>query len=638
MKKLLLLSVVLLFFAGCSKDETTSSGQADQTEAFVPHFYGAAMLNTPAPATRGVANAMKVWSKPMAANNLTVKFLNGSAGYQEYVKEVAKEWEKAAGVRFHFVGSDKPATVRIGFDYVPGMMSSWSLTGTDHMQVYGQQSEATMHFAQWRRAGDAQKRSDVLRAFGQVLGLELEFRHPMFHPAWITNADGSVNETAIREYWENELANYIAWDELKKIVLDPLEDQAFFIHKTEYYDQWSVMNWPFYEMIARNIPPIEFDEDYITELSENDKSFAQFLYGESFGGTPPDNLFVPLIEFECTGSSTRFSVTTTKNLGVRWDGEVSKEYTAYDLPDYTTSEHTFMINKTFDETKTRKIVIGEVLDYGEAKPDYSYALTRFDFKGANNAGAIDIKPVNHALSYIRIIGGSDFISREFNFTGYEYLKELYLVRIGDSKVILDNCSNLETFATSKGIWKPGESYSEPTDPIDIGDYESVFAWPDYPESLYSLSDTGGLTILNCNKLKQISLENTQLKNFNFGDLPALEYVYLSSFSGYIVGGTDPYGKLLLDAVNTLPAKVAASKGSIVLRGIAFRLYPSENETGNAIGPITPVRPNPVYDQIPIDRVIYNTINQNLPAKNWNVVWESGFYHPIIYLNSTNHNN
>lgn len=47
MKKLLLLSVVLLLFAGCSKDETTSSGQADQTEAFVPHFYGAAMLNTP---------------------------------------------------------------------------------------------------------------------------------------------------------------------------------------------------------------------------------------------------------------------------------------------------------------------------------------------------------------------------------------------------------------------------------------------------------------------------------------------------------------------------------------------------------------------------------------------------------------
>ena len=76
-----------------------------------------------------------------------------------------------------------------------------------------------------------------------------------------------------------------------------------------------------------------------------------------------------------------------------------------------------------------------------------------------------------------------------------------------------------------------------------------------------MSDTGGLTILNCNNLKQISLENTQLKNFNFGDLPALEYVYLSSFSGYIVGGSDPYGKLLLDAVNTLPAKEAAAKAA-----------------------------------------------------------------------------
>lgn len=417
---------------------------------------------------------------------------------------------------------------------------------------------------------------------------------------------------------------------MKKIVLDPLEDQAFFIHKTEYYDQWSVMNWPFYEMIARNIPPIEFDEDYKTELSENDKAFVQSLYGESFGGTPPDNLFVPLIEFECTGSSTRFSVTTTKNLGVRWDYGGSNDYTVYDLPAYTTSEHTFTINKIFDETKTRRIVIGEVLDYGEAMPDYSYALTRFDFKGANNAGAIDIKPINHALSYIRIIGGSDFSSREFNFTGYEYLKELYLVRIGDSKVILDNCPNLETFATSRGIWKPEELNSGAIEAdFDFGDIEPLYAWPDYPDTIYSLSDTGGLTILNCNNLKQISLENTELTNFNFGNLPALEYVYLSSFNNYIVGGTDPYGKLLLDAVNTLPTKAPDAKGSIVLRGIAFRFYPSENETGNAIGPITPIRPNPVYDQIPIDRVLYNSVNQNLSARNWNVVWDSGVYHPNI---------
>ncbi len=55
------------------------------------------------------------------------------------------------------------------------------------MQKYGNQDEATVHFAQWRRASDEAKRTDVLRAFGQVLGLELEFRHPNFNPQWITD-------------------------------------------------------------------------------------------------------------------------------------------------------------------------------------------------------------------------------------------------------------------------------------------------------------------------------------------------------------------------------------------------------------------------------------------------------------------
>lgn len=649
MRKLLLLSVVLFLFVGCSKDETTDPGQADQTEAFVPHFYGVAMLDTPAPATRGVANALKVWSKPMASNNLTVKFLNGSTGYQEYVKEVAKEWEKAAGVRFHFVESDKAATVRIGFDYVPGMMSSWSLTGTDHMQVYGPQTEATMHFAQWRRAGDAQRRSDVLRAFGQVLGLELEFRHPMFHPAWITNADGSVNETAIREYWENELANYISWDELKKIVLDPLEDQAFFIHKTEYYDQWSVMNWPLYEMIARNIPPIEFDEDYNTELSENDKTFAQSLYGESFGGDFGTERFFPLIEFEFTGSSTRFTVTTTRNLGVRWDSQVSNDYTAYDLPGNTTSAHTFTIDKTFVETKTRKIVIGEVLDYGQTKPDYSYALTKFDFTGANYARAINIMPLNHALSYVRIIGGSDFTSQVFDFSGNDFIKELYLVRVLDSRVILDNCQNLEKFGTSKYIWKPNEfifvdslSTTETAASGESGILGPVFppikdtliiidppliryVWPDYPESFHSLSDSGGsLTLLNLPELREISLENTYLTSIDFKNLTSLEYLYLSSLGGCINGGGNPKGQLLFNTLNTLISRTEKTQGQIVLRGIGYRLQPANEEyESHVVIPGRPVIPSLQYQSIVLDRLIYNDINQSLAAKNWDIKWESG---------------
>ena len=210
MKKLLFLSVVLFVLCGCSNDDKLKPGQPDnESTVFVPHFYGAARLENPAPETRGVANALKMWTKPVAEENLTVKFLNGTEYYRELVKETVKEWEKVAGVRFYFVNDNENALIRIGFDYVPGMMSSWALTGTDHLQVYNKQTEPTVHFAQWRRALDKLRRRDVLRAFGQVLGLELEFRHPNFTPGWITDENGNVDETRIREYWENELGNYI---------------------------------------------------------------------------------------------------------------------------------------------------------------------------------------------------------------------------------------------------------------------------------------------------------------------------------------------------------------------------------------------------------------------------------------------
>lgn len=78
----------------------------------------------------------------------------------------------------------------------------WALTGTDHLEVMDKQAEPTVHFAQWRRASDARKRSDVLRAFGQVLGLELEFRHPRFSPGWVTiEGTDQIDEEMIKEYW-----------------------------------------------------------------------------------------------------------------------------------------------------------------------------------------------------------------------------------------------------------------------------------------------------------------------------------------------------------------------------------------------------------------------------------------------------
>lgn len=155
MKKLLFLAAALCALCACNRDEMNGSGNSPDNTEIVPRFYGWMTLGNPSPETRGVANSSKVWSRPIAEKNLTVKFLNGTERYQTFVKEVAQEWSKYANVNFQFVPDDQDALVRVGFDYVKGMSSSWALTGTDHLQKYDAQDEATVHFAQWRRASDA---------------------------------------------------------------------------------------------------------------------------------------------------------------------------------------------------------------------------------------------------------------------------------------------------------------------------------------------------------------------------------------------------------------------------------------------------------------------------------------------------
>ena len=556
MKRLFLLSTVLFLLCSCSNDDGLKPGQPDgENTAMIPHFYGMARLENPAPETRGVANTQKVWHKSMAKEKLTVKFLNGTERYQAQVKEVVREWEKAAGVRFNFVKDDQDALIRVGFDYIPGMMSSWAITGTDHLQLYDQQQEPTIHFARWRRSPDQLKYSDVLRAFGQALGLELEFRHPTFDPGWITDENGNVDEARIREYWERELKNYITWEELKKMVLDPLQDQPSLIYKTDSYDPESVMTWPLYEMIAKNIPLIEFEDDYKTELSALDKKFIQEIYGPTLGEFYPEDRYLNLIEFDYTGTTPEFTLTTNKNIAVIWDQD-AEEATNYYLPTNVSTEYTFTATHTFAENKKHRIIIAEFLDWGQEIPTESTALTAFDLTHGVGAENFDIKLLNKALESIRIIGGEGFISQEFNFTGYNNLRELYLVGTLDSRVTLENCENLEIFATSRSVYKPqtlkGPSgLTAASTPEANGYYKvegPVAEWANesisIPEGIgkaeptYSLSDLNGpgITIRNCGNLKEISLENTRVKNIDFSNLPHLEYIYLSSTQSYLVSG------------------------------------------------------------------------------------------------------
>lgn len=165
------------------------------------------------------------------------------------------------------------ANVRIGFDWNDNRWVTWSYTGTD-CKFIRNQNEATVNFALWDAANEATKRADVLRAFGQVLGLELEHRHLSFDAGWTSR---------ISEYWESEIED-IPWNELKEYVFDPIEERN--LVQTNEYDENSIMIWPFSRKYADNTARYA---NY--ELSETDKQFIGQLYPKE-GDEEEDNLLI----------------------------------------------------------------------------------------------------------------------------------------------------------------------------------------------------------------------------------------------------------------------------------------------------------------------------------------------------------
>lgn len=659
MKKLFFLSMVLFAASGCVRDDGAGDGLRTKADD-VPHIYGMAMLPD-APATRGVASALRVWSKP-AAKNITVKFINGLESYREYVETVAKEWEKYADVKFTFVPDSVDAIVRIGFDYYRGMASSWAYTGTDHMALYDQQDEPTIHYAQWRRAADVVKRSDVLRSFGQVLGLELEYRHPSCTPDWITQ-NGQIDEAAIRDYWEYELGGVISWQELKTFVLDPIANDIFLV-KTKDYDQHSIMNWPFCELIANGLPLIAYESDRISELSEMDKQFVAELYGAVV--TPPtQEEFTDteriLVSFNNTASQVAFDITITKDVTFIYsvfehvetiEGEYAaieankkglldpivteKELVRITMPEGV-DEYTTTVSYDFGDKPLSSLQIVETIKSNEWNIP-STALRKFDMTMTDSITHLRVKSCNSALKSVRLEVNNPNAAHDFRFTDLAALEELYLIQAGNSKVTLKNCPKLGTFATSRTIWKPEEE-NIAQEAILIGaeagnkykfikkgniDFPPVIRpdsmiikppkfepWPLGPELFHSLSDsdTKGLTIENCPNLKTVSLDHTRIKEIDFRNTSKIEYLYLSSDDSYIAGGgIVRNGEYLYNTIKTLPARLNTVPGTVVVRGMMR--YPT------AI--------MPYYGPVKMERGELIKINNWLESNNWSVVFERGY--------------
>lgn len=189
---------------------------------------------------------------------LKVSFLEGDPSIQEKVKNIAKEWENYANIKFDFV-DDRNGDIRITFRLGQG---SWSAVGRD--SVARPINIPTMNFG-WLTptTDDAEYRRVVLHEFGHAIGCIHEHQNPGAEIQW--------NKEKVYQYfmgppnnWSKEEVDHNIFERYSKTI-------------TNYsnYDDYSIMIYNLPAHFTLNNQPVG---RYNSELSENDKTFMQMWY------------------------------------------------------------------------------------------------------------------------------------------------------------------------------------------------------------------------------------------------------------------------------------------------------------------------------------------------------------------------
>lgn len=322
------------------------------------------------------------------------------------------------------------------------------------------------------------------------------------------------------------------------------------------------------------------------------------------------NAYCDLVEFDYSGTEVSFDIATNDDVAVIWDWD-DKDITFVHRNTQMTVEH------TYTTSGTHKVVVAEFIMPDGQTADCSTALKRFDLPGGDGLKTIDVKSVNSALEYVRVIGGSGITGETVCIHSLDSLKELFLVNMPDVQVEIESCPQLRSFGSSRHIWGaptldvtvpvvPFPGTVTPVDPNIVGGGTVTPAWPDIPEPVPSYRS---LRINDCPKLKEVSLENVNVGQFDFSDFPLLQYVYVSSHNGRIVGGSANVlspsyrGQFLDYTVSTLPERSAIFRGKILVRGVNVA--------------------NTEYTEAVISSNNRTSIETTAQEKNWNVVWDSG---------------
>lgn len=124
------------------------------------------------PLSKAAALKNKCWQ---TGDIIKIKFLNGSETLKNKIKEYSQIWTNYANITFLYVEGNQEANVKIGFDLDTNYIA-WSTIGTDCNAI--PQDEPSLNFVWLDEETDEIIQREVLRGFGNVLGLVFEHQNP----------------------------------------------------------------------------------------------------------------------------------------------------------------------------------------------------------------------------------------------------------------------------------------------------------------------------------------------------------------------------------------------------------------------------------------------------------------------------
>lgn len=415
MKKFLWLFLSLsLLFSACNKEENISTPNLTNKVNEVS-FYGVATPDVKL-GQQGVVQTNKLWH-PAAI--IDVRFLNGTAADQELIKTHVKEWEELICVRFNFIESGD-AEVRIAFNWQSNKRLTWSFTGTD-CKFVTDQSQPTMNIANWQSSAKTPeiKKGDVLRLFGQVLGLEYEYRHLEFNPMW-------GDELDVEDYWMTYLRSFVEWDEFKKYVYNPL--QASKVIQTAEYDAKSIMVMPINDDWVTENPEL-LNATANNSLSAKDIEFIQLLYPSDACKEEDDAIITVKVSQQAqTEMALKFTMYNNNIITIDW-GDSSTQEVQGDY--YVITKHTYANQGNY----TIKVYGGEE-DLKMVSVGYSNAPTTTALDVSKNKKLKDLTCRGGQLEFIDLTHNLELENVDLSSN-----KLISLILPETKKIITLNCGN-----------------------------------------------------------------------------------------------------------------------------------------------------------------------------------------------------